>query len=243
MIFTGALILGLMGSVHCLGMCGPIALALPVGRLSSSGKVLAAFLHQFGRTITYATMGLLFGLVGKGFAMAGFQQWVSIAMGALMIAMAFIPMLQGKTYAAFTPLTKLSTSLKKPMGFFLRQKTPSGFLLLGLLNGLLPCGLVYVALAGSLAAGDPLSGALFMALFGLGTSPAMFATTLAGSYMTASFRLRMQRMIPAALLIVGVLFVFRGLGLGIPYLSPTPKALQIEASESCCSKSNVEACH
>jgi sulfite exporter TauE/SafE len=244
MIFTGALLLGLMGSVHCLGMCGPIALALPVGKLSPGGKITAAFLHQFGRTLTYMVLGILFGLLGKGFAMAGFQQWVSIAMGGLMIAMAFIPMLQGKTYAAFRPLTRLSGWLKKPMGVFLKQRTPSGFLVLGLLNGLLPCGLVYVALAGSMAAGSPWTGALFMGLFGLGTSPALFATTLAGGYLNANFRLRLQRLIPATMVIVGLLFVFRGLGLGIPYISPNPNALQIEATQSCCSKDDpAPACH
>lgn len=244
MLFFSGFLLGLMGSVHCLGMCGPIALALPVGRLNTSGKIVAALAHQAGRIFTYGLLGLIFGVVGKGFAMAGFQQWVSIVMGSLMVALALWPALHGKTYNAFAPLTRLSAFLKKPMGHFIRQKSAPGFLVLGLLNGLLPCGLVYVALAGSLAAGSPEGGAAFMMSFGLGTAPALFITVLASGFFTAGFRLRLQKMIPAALVVVGLLFVLRGLGLGIPYLSPPNKALQIEASASCCSKGDESPkCH
>lgn len=244
MLYFSGLLLGLMGSVHCLGMCGPIALALPVGRFSTTGKITAALAHQLGRIFTYGLLGLIFGVVGKGFAMAGFQQWVSIVMGSLMVALALWPALHGKTYSAFAPLTRLSASLKKPMGHFIRQKSAPGFLVLGLLNGLLPCGLVYVALAGSLAAGSPEGGAAFMMAFGLGTAPALFLTVLASGFITANFRLRMQRLIPAALVVVGLLFVLRGLGLGIPYLSPPNKALQVEATQSCCSKgAEPMGCH
>lgn len=244
MLYLTGLLLGLMGSVHCLGMCGPIALALPVGRFSTAGKVTAALAHQLGRILTYGFLGLIFGVVGKGFAMAGFQQWVSVVMGSLMVALAFWPALHGKTYAAFAPLGKLAAQLKKPMGALIRQKTAPGFLVLGLLNGLLPCGLVYVALAGSLAAGTPTGGATFMLAFGLGTAPALFITVLASGFLTANFRLRLQKMIPVALVVVGLLFVLRGLGLGIPYLSPPTKALQIEATQSCCTKdAPAPSCH
>jgi sulfite exporter TauE/SafE len=131
-------------------------------------------------------------------------------------------------------------ALKKPMGAFLRQKKMSSFFVLGLLNGLLPCGLVYVALGASLVMSSFVEGALYMAFFGLGTAPAMFAAVVAGSYLSTAFRLKLQKAVPIALIAIGSLFILRGMGLGIPLLSPPENALKIEATESCCSKGAPE---
>ena len=110
----------------------------------------------------------------------------------------------------------------------------STLLLFGLLNGLLPCGLVYAALAGAAATGGPLGGALFMAAFGLGTIPAMLAVSLAGRLITAPWRARFQRAVPVAMAVLAVLFIVRGLSLGIPYLSPDLSPEAVAGGRSCC---------
>jgi len=85
MIFWSAFLLGLLGSFHCIGMCGPIAFVLPINRSKKSIMFFQSFLYQFGRLITYSFIGFIFGLIGKGLFLAGFQQNLSVFIGLLMI--------------------------------------------------------------------------------------------------------------------------------------------------------------
>jgi sulfite exporter TauE/SafE len=212
-----ALLLGLAGSLHCAGMCGPLALALP----SSSGGSLRFFLgrcaYNLGRIATYCAMGIVFGLIGRSLWLAGVQRWVSITLGVLLLGGLFF----SRKLALWRPVTVLVERLKSLMGGLLRQRSFVALLALGLLNGLLPCGLVYVAAATAAATTDSaLHGATYMAAFGTGTIPMMLGISLSGRLVPVALRLQLRRAIPASVFLVATLLILRGLALGIPYLSP-----------------------
>jgi sulfite exporter TauE/SafE len=243
-----ALSLGLLGSLHCAGMCGPIALALPLGRKSNLGKWIGVLSYSAGRILTYALLGLLFGLFGRGLALAGWQQWVSIATGALLVLSIILPAGLLSRFSITSPIAKWTGRLKSSMLKFMNADRPFTLFSFGLLNGLLPCGLVYLAVMGSLASGNALSGAAFMALFGLGTAPMLMGVALAGQLISGQIRQRFRKVVPIAVVLIGFLFIMRGLGLGIPYLSPPEGALKVEATQSCCSPQSGEndemmSCH
>jgi sulfite exporter TauE/SafE len=240
--------LGLLGSLHCAGMCGPIALALPLGNKSTWQKWLGVSSYSLGRIATYALIGLLFGLFGKGLALAGWQQWVSIATGAVLVMSIVLPNHLLHRFSITAPIARWTGGLKKQMLRFMQADKPFTLFTFGLLNGLLPCGLVYLAVMGSLAAGTALNGALFMALFGLGTAPMLMGVALAGQLISGQLRMRFRKVVPVAVVLIGFLFILRGLGLGIPYLSPPNGALQVEATASCCSpdehaSGEASSCH
>ncbi|MGZ4043606.1 MAG: sulfite exporter TauE/SafE family protein, partial [Bacteroidia bacterium] len=88
---VAAISLGLLGSFHCIGMCGPIALALPVHQATVFRKVVAILLYNSGRIITYSLLGLLFGIIGQGFAVFGLQQVLSVSLGTLILLSIILP--------------------------------------------------------------------------------------------------------------------------------------------------------
>lgn len=217
-----ALILGLLGSFHCIGMCGPIAFMLPVSRDNQLKKAMQVFLYHLGRLLAYGMIGLIFGLIGKSLNLFGLQQQLSIWMGVLMIAVVLIP---GKKLGRFSirgPLTRAIGKVKSSMASALKRKSPETFFSIGFLNGLLPCGLVYMAVFGAIASGDTAEGSLYLMLFGLGTVPLMTCAIYFSGILTGLARKRIQRFIPTFVVVIGLLFILRGLGLGIPYVSPTP---------------------
>lgn len=212
-------LIGLFGSLHCLGMCGPIALALPLKQDSWHARVLSGSLYNLGRTVTYGSLGLLFGFLGLGLHIWGIQQWVSIAMGTLMIlGVAFPVLFSGGRINRW--IDQKMVGFRKFFGRFFSLRSYPSLLAIGLLNGLLPCGLVYIALAGALLAGTPFDGSVYMIVFGLGTIPAMLAVSLAGNAVGSALRARIRGVIPILILLVGILFVLRGMNLGIPFISP-----------------------
>lgn len=211
-----AFLLGLLGSLHCAGMCGPLALALPPTGHTSRTLLLGRFAYNGGRIVTYMLLGVLFGSLGQGLAWAGWQRWLSIAAGVAIL----IGALASTKVVLGLPAIAAVGKLKSAFGWLLKQRTVGSVFLLGTLNGLLPCGLVYAACAGATATGSVAVGALFMGAFGLGTVPMMLGLSLAGPRLQAGLRFKLQRLIPVGLTIVGVLLVLRGLELGIPYVSP-----------------------
>ncbi len=211
-----AFLLGFVGSAHCAGMCGPLALALPGGGGARSTFFAGRLLYHFGRIITYALMGVLFGLLGQGFAIAGLQRWVSLVLGALILLGVFV----SPRFAHALPVTRAVSWLKSALGKRLQRRALSLLFGIGLLNGLLPCGLVYVAGAGAATGGNVLHGGEYMIAFGLGTLPMMLAISLVGQKLQFALRFKLQRLIPVSLAIVGALLLLRGLALDIPYLSP-----------------------
>lgn len=232
MVLT-SLLLGLMGSLHCVGMCGPIAFMLPVDRSNNFKKFIQIFIYHFGRLLAYAILGLIFGLLGKGLFVFGMQQKLSIAIGVVMIIVILIPYKTFSKYNFSKPLYKVIGKVKNKLGKELQKKTPDTFLTIGFLNGFLPCGLVYMALFGAIAMGDPLQGSLYMALFGAGTIPLMTTAIYFSSLLKASAKQKIQKLIPVFVVLIGALFILRGLGLGIPYISPEPVTQVISAHIDC----------
>jgi len=223
MLWT-AFILGLAGSLHCAGMCGPLAIALPHPGRGMAGFVAGRLFYQAGRLVTYMGLGAVFGLMGRSLALAGIQQWVSIGAGVLILS----GLVASRWAAAAAPLNRWVTRVKGWLAWWLQRRSLGSLAVLGLINGLLPCGLVYAACAGAVATGGMGSGLLYMGLFGLGTVPMMLGLSLGGQVIPMGLRLRLQRLIPVSLGLVGVLLVLRGMALGIPYLSPDV------AAGSCC---------
>lgn len=218
-IFSG-LILGLAGSLHCAGMCGPIAIALPLRGNTAVQKVFGGVLYNLGRTVTYAFMGAAFGLLGQGMQMVGFQQWVAVIMGSLMILSVLFPALFKNQYnlnkSMFSFVGKLKNALKK----LFTQKSYKALFFIGILNGFLPCGLVYIAIAGAIGTSNILYGTLFMILFGLGTLPMLLGISLLGNLAGIKFRNKINKFIPIVVVFVGIMFILSGLNLGIPFFSP-----------------------
>lgn len=237
-LLIAAFSLGILGSFHCVGMCGPIALALPVHHLSKGGRITGIVLYNIGRAFTYALMGAIFGALGMGVILAGYQQALSIGLGVLLLLTVVLPTVRKDGFfSMFFP--SLAQWLKARFSYLFAKRSYTALFLTGLFNGLLPCGLVYMALAGATASGDIFLGALFMAVFGLGTLPAMFSVTLFSS-LSASFRKKMHRLAPVVAGVMACLLILRGLGLGIPYISP-----QLSHSDntehSCCHKPGATA--
>lgn len=232
MLYT-AFFFGLISSFHCIGMCGPIAMMLPVDRNNPTKKVTQVITYHIGRLTAYATIGLVFGLVGKGFFMAGIQQNLSIFIGIAMIAVILIPEKIFAKYNFSKPVFVLISKIKTTLGSQFRNKSYKSLFTIGLLNGFLPCGMVYVALFGAIAMQNAGFGVLYMVLFGLGTVPMMSSVIYINSYLTIPIRNKIQKVIPYVAVIIGVLFILRGLGLGIPYVSPSNMSLFVQENPQC----------
>lgn len=224
---------GILGSAHCIGMCGPIALVLPVAERSGMRYVLGRVVYNGGRVVTYVAMGLVVGFLGRRIAIAGFQQTLTVVLGVAVLVAALVPVAGTKLAARWSPLRRFHQWLTAGLGALLRRRSLSSLGLIGLLNGLLPCGLVYLALAGAAATAEEFRAMLFMAGFGAGTIPAMLAVSLAGSVIPIQWRHRLTRMVPAVMAIVGMLLILRGLNLGIPMVSPKISFAPTVQSESC----------
>lgn len=232
MLYT-ALLFGLISSFHCIGMCGPIAMMLPVDRNNPTKKVLQILLYHFGRLTAYGMLGLFFGILGKGLFLAGLQQQLSIAVGILMIVFVIVP---ERTLAKFNfskPVYRLISKLKTHLGAQFKRKSPDALFTIGLLNGFLPCGMVYAALFGAIAMQNETLGVAYMILYGIGTIPMMSAVVLISNFITIPVRNKIQKLIPIFVILIGCLFIVRGMGLDIPYLSPNTTSLIVQANPDC----------
>ena len=237
-IFSSALLLGFAGSLHCLGMCGPIAFAIRVDRRNKMKMILQNLTYQIGRITSYCFLGLLFGSISYGISLAGFQKGISIALGITMILSVFLSKkilnkIRIKPYDIF--LIKMKNSIGK----YIKKKGFYSLFITGIFNGLLPCGLVYIAIGASLASGSSLKGGIFMFFFGLGTIPLMFSTVLLGNFIGQSIKESILGFIPLVIFSLGFLLIIRGLNLNIPYLSPSKEALEPPVRF----KKNMHHCH
>jgi len=240
MIYLSALLLGLAGSLHCVGMCGAIAVALPLDRNSWWRRISGALLYHLGRSITYSIMGVIFGLIGAGLSLAGFQRWLSIITGAVMILVVLFPALFKNPFTTnFSLFSKIRNGFQS---LFAKRSLPA-LLGIGLLNGLLPCGLVYIALAGALGTGGVAEGALFMLVFGIATAPLLFVVSILGTVISINLRQKLAKAIPVIVVIIGLLFILRGLNLGIPFISPPEKKLHLPVQTEQTTTETPSCCH
>lgn len=240
-LIFAALGLGFASGFHCLGMCGPIALSLGLSKKQQVNFHLQNLTYQLGRILTYSFLGAIVGIVGEGFQLAGFQKYISILAGILLITMALFSF--GGDFTSKIPaISNALLKVKINLGKLLRKTDYSSRFLTGVLNGFLPCGMVYMALTASLAAGGIWQSSTFMVFFGLGTFPFMFAAVLFGNILNATVRNKILKIVPVFMLILGTLFILRGMELGIPYVSPKKEALKVEKHMNI-DKNSDENCH
>ena len=234
-MLTVAFITGLLGSFHCVGMCGPIAMMIPV---SGRNHIVSKLLYNLGRSISYAIIGAIIGVLGWGIIITGYQQWLSIGVGTLLLFMAMMNFFKADSSGFYIPgLSKQVSIIKKQIGKFIQYKSYLGNFILGNLNGLLPCGLVYLGIAGAIATGHYIKGAEFMFYFGIGTVPIMYAVAFFGQFITLKYRNQIRKAMPVVVTVMAIMLIVRGLNLGIPYLSP---AFEKESHEvTCCEKPNA----
>lgn len=211
---------GFLGSFHCIGMCGPIALSLPRKSSIYLRFVFSRILYNLGRISTYILLGITIGFFSQMVAFSGYQQILSITVGTvILLALGWQKLRkQFQKMESFPAkfIGKGSQLIKK----LFNNSSLGSLFLIGLLNGFLPCGFVYMALATALTFGTVGSSALFMAGFGMGTVPAMLSISLAGSLISATLRRKIQKFSPYFIAAVGLILILRGLNLGIPFISP-----------------------
>jgi len=206
-----AFTMGLMSSFHCIGMCGPIALALPIQKGNKFQKFSGLSVYNGGRTLTYAVLGLILGSVGSSLSWIGYLRYLSIFSGIIMLAYVLWPAHLDSYFHPPKFWQKFIQHVKKHMAEMLRSRKLQSWFLLGILNGLLPCGLVYMALISSVATGIAVDGGLYMLMFGIGTLPAMMAVGFFKQWFTVSLRTRMRKLTPVILVAAGILLIARGL--------------------------------
>lgn len=219
-VLIAGFILGATGSLHCVGMCGPLSLALPTHHLAPGERIASLLLYQIGRVITYSFLGLLIGIAGRGIYMAGYQQAFSIVMGSIVLLLAFLYFFQRGSFRSsllsriYDPVQQLVIRAMH------RARGPFGFMVMGMANGLLPCGMVYIAIAAALSLKGVIETTSFMAMFGTGTLPAMLLISFAGRMVNLQWRNKLRKIVPVFIVLTGTLLILRGLNLGIPFISP-----------------------
>jgi sulfite exporter TauE/SafE len=214
-----AFIMGGIGSLHCVGMCGPIALALPVVSNNNFGRFLSTLLYNLGRMVTYAALGALLGLAGASFALAGFQKGLSVLLGLTIIVVLLWPK-HAWVLKSNHSVQLFFATVRNSLGKLLARRNYRSVFFIGLVNGLLPCGLVYIALAGAVATTSVVKSSLFMAAFGLGTLPLMWGISFFGSFINVQTRVRIRKAYPYLMAGMACLLIIRGMGLDIPFISP-----------------------
>ncbi|MDL1913616.1 MAG: sulfite exporter TauE/SafE family protein [Bergeyella sp.] len=237
-----ALGLGIASGFHCIGMCGPIAMSMGIGRKASVNNYIQNILYQSGRIFTYCLLGTIFGILGEGLHLAGWQKYLSIFSGIFLVLLSIFSF-KGKEISHICPLVdQFLPFIQRKLSKFLQKTGYSSRFIAGILNGFLPCGMVYIALTASLSAGSLIKSTLFMFYFGLGTVPFMFGMVMLGNVITASVRNKILKIIPIFTFVLGALLFLRGLGIGIPYTSPKTEVLDIQKRDDK-EKIKKNSCH
>lgn len=206
---------GLFGSLHCAAMCGPLVMSLPLVGNTWWFNFIQRILYQSGRILMYSIFGFIAGSIGKGFDILNLQQLLSLISGTLLVGIA-ISHFSGKSNMKFN---KLQSSIVNPVASLIGRwlSKPYGGLFAGAVHGLLPCGMVYMALAASLNTGTAFAGSKFMLYFGLGTTPMLLLASLT-PVLLRRFRAP-KLMLPVLFIITGIFLISRGLNLDVPYIS------------------------
>ncbi|MFM7023724.1 MAG: sulfite exporter TauE/SafE family protein [Flavobacteriales bacterium] len=237
MLLLTAILLGLASSLHCVGMCGPIVMNVPFLSFGNN-KFFAIALYHAGRIFVYALLGIFSGSIATALSFAGLQQWISILAGGFLLLLFFIPKIKNVMEKKLTaPVNRIYGTFSK----YFFQPTYSSVALMGAVNGILPCGMVYAALTASTAGGSVPESMLYMAFFGIGTLPLLLACSAGLSFLGTSFRNQFRKWAPYGTLVIGILFVLRGMNLGIPYVSPHFE--EKTKTVNCCHHKEIKTCH
>ncbi|MDR3679955.1 MAG: sulfite exporter TauE/SafE family protein [Flavipsychrobacter sp.] len=233
--FTLAFVMGFTGSLHCAGMCGPIIWVMPFQFLNGFKRGLGIFLYHFGRVSMYALLALILHSF-KNLFQPQIQQYISLILGGTLLVAGMVSFIPSKKVRFSLPW---SGYIQTQLGKFMSKPQVGTLLITGVLNGLLPCGLVYMALSASIATPSSLQATLMMYSFGLGTMPMLLTLTLLRKRVSLAQFGSLKRMVPVMMFVFGCLFMLRGMNLGIPYLSPRIEVTQHEVKASCCHKNSV----
>ena len=230
-MYIYALILGLISSLHCVAMCGPIVLLLPIDRSSKYKKIGHILCYHFGRFIAYGLLGVLFGMIGKGLSIAGFQQKLSIVAGICIILVALI---SEKRIMRIPLVQRYFLLIKSQLNQYLsKPKKARSITIIGFFNGLLPCAMIYGALFGALSMGAVYKSGIFMLVFGLGTLPLLSLVFLISDSVKQVITLKFQNVLPLMAVIIGILLILRGAGLDVGMLSPSSLDFMIRSNPNC----------
>jgi sulfite exporter TauE/SafE len=221
-LFGALLLSGLVGSLgHCLGMCGPLVIMVGL-QLRGSGRSGLSYhlLYHGARIGVYALLGALVGIIGS---LVGLSGPLSDVAGVASLVLGLGVILFGLGYLGWLPLRRLEGSgawVSKGMSSALKRGGTGGVALLGALNGLLPCGLVYSALLVTASTGRPWSGGLGMVFFGVGTLPPLLLVGMGAGALGVKARQRLTRVAGVVIIVVGLQLLLRGLAaLGlVPHL-------------------------
>lgn len=231
-----ALILGVSGSLHCLGMCGPLVLAMHFPGRNPLEKLLYGTTYNLGRVLTYVLMGLLLGSLSGVLSVFGVQRYFSIGMGVLILLFLLFPAVSQRISLLKNLYARWIFPLQNGIRTYMSKKTLVSTWVVGIMNGFLPCGLVGLALAGAVASGGWAEGGVFMLSFGLGTIPMMLALVFTQNLVPIPFRIKLQKIVPIVMGVFAVLLIVRGMNLGIPYLSPQLGESNGTVTSACCHK-------
>lgn len=214
-LIVSAFILGIGGSLHCLGMCGPLVMALPFGTSKPENTAFNLSLYLVSKALMYGVLGLAVGTLGLGMRLITGQLVLSVAAGIFVLLVTLLPWIGRKVNLPYEFDRMIRAWFQK------RLANPKwySFVLYGIFNALLPCVMILVAFGASAATGHPLSGFLFMLVFGLGTVPALLMAYLSGRLITRRFRLNLQWTSRAISVLLGVVLVVRGMNIHIPHSS------------------------
>lgn len=208
-----AFLIGLGGSLHCIGMCGPLMFSSLINNTNGSISFIDWLLYQSGRIIIYAIWGIVFGAIGTSARWFGLQQNISLNLGIGMLVILVLTKLFPAFERKFSNIL-LAQFWKSKLLSLLQSKTKGSDFIAGMLNGILPCGLVYVALAGATAVQEPIKGGLFMIVFGIGTLPLLSALLFFGKSMQVSVRKYITKWYPALIGLMAIMLIIRGMNLG-----------------------------
>lgn len=213
-VFYGSMLfLGIGGSLHCLGMCGPLVMAVPFPKNRKTNGTKS--LYFFGKAIAYGLLGILVGMLGLKAIWGESQRFISVFAGLLVILMVVFPLIKPKIgkFRFQKSFQKIFQQIKENPKWY-------HFFQLGFLNGLLPCGMVYMALTVALAAGNPVKSFFGMLIFGFGTTPILWMIAVLKTSLKIDLRKKLKPITTSLSILVGILLILRGLNLGIPYISP-----------------------
>lgn len=209
-LYISALTVGFLGSFHCAGMCGPLVFMLPKNSESSYAIVKGRFIYNLGRVITYITIGLLFGMFGLAIALKGFQRELSVITGILIVITVLFTSGNKERLKVYNITTAYTGPIRKQLKKLFSRKSNFSLLLIGMLNGLLPCGFVYLAIAGAASTGSVTGAVIYMSLFGLGTFPVMMTLSVAANYIGIKLKRIFSKISPLIALALALFLIYRG---------------------------------
>lgn len=212
-----AFTLGFFGSLHCLGMCGPLIIAThSVRKLAGVGLIFSTLTYNLGRTLGYIILGLAAGILGSVVALAGAQKGFSVAIGVMLIAAGIFSVNPDNLIGKIPVFSRFITHINQKLSEYLRKTSRVPAWIVGLVNGFLPCGLVYIGIAGAASLNNIWGSAGFMLFFGLGTMPAMTAAAMLHGNLPQRFKSLFRNLYPAVTLLLGIYMVYRGLMSRLP---------------------------